>query len=400
MVGVVWGEDDASFVARLDARSLEPLPGPRAPLGHAGGSWALSPDGSQVVFAGYRAIRVIELDRMRVLADIPGRGDFGAVAWPEPRRVLLATGFNWEIGVDAVAVDPVARRVLFRRSLGGSLLRFVRTERGLLLLLGPRSEGIGAARLAVFSADGSIRVLHLDHVRAGFEHEELEGGFTVDHYRTPALAVDESRETAFVVTAQDVVAEVDLRTLGITYHELREKTSLLGRLRNWVEPPAEAKGASDGSVRSAVWLGNGLLAVAGFDDHASFDHEGNQTQRTTPAGVALVDTRTWSKRTLEPAGTAAALAGGLLFAYGSRWNSETGVSEGAGLSAFDRAGERLFRLFGDEPVWDVQAAGPFAYVSFDGSCDGRIVDLRAGEVLGGREPEDLCNRSLLVSPDG
>jgi len=399
VLGVVWGEDDASFVARLDARSLEPLPGPRAPLGHAGGSWALSPDGSQVVFAGYRAIRFIELDRMRVLADIPGRGDFGAVAWPEPRRVLLATGFNWEDGVEAVVVDPIARRVLSRRSLGGSLQRFVPTDDGLVLLLAPRSGGIGSARVVVLSADGSVRMLGLERIPAGFEHEELDGGL-VDHYRTPGLAVDPSAETAFVVGAEEVVAEVDLGSLGVRYHALRETTSLLGRLRDWIEPAAEAKGVSDGSLRSAVWLGNGLLAVAGFDDHASFDQEGNQTQRTTPAGVALVDTRTWSKRTLEPAGTAAALAGGLLFAYGGRWNSDTGVSEGAGLSAFDRAGERLFRLFGDEPVWDVQVARPFAYVSFDDSCDGRIVDLRAGEVLGGRELEALCDRTLLVSPDG
>ncbi|MGH3113938.1 MAG: hypothetical protein ACRDOP_10795, partial [Gaiellaceae bacterium] len=186
VLGVVWGEDDGSFVARLDPRSLQPLPGPRAPIGRAGGPWALSPDGSQVVFGGYRSlIRIIDLKRMRVLADISERGDFGAVAWPEPRRLLLATGFNWEVGVDAVVVDSVTRRVLSRRSLGGSLQRFAPTDDGLLLLLGPRAGGIGPARLAVFSGDGGIRVLRLDSVPAGFEHEEFEDGFVVDHYRTP-----------------------------------------------------------------------------------------------------------------------------------------------------------------------------------------------------------------------
>jgi hypothetical protein len=398
VLGVVWGEDDASFVARLDPRSLEPLPGPHAPLGRAGGPWALSPDGSQVVFAGYRAIRVIELDRMRVLADIPGRGDFGAVAWPEPRRVLLATGFNWEDGVEAVVVDPVARRVLSRRSLGGSLQRFVPTDDGLVLVLGPRSGGIGPARVVVVSPDGSVRALSLERIPAGFEHEELDGGL-LDHYRMPGIAVDPSSDTAFVVGAEDVVAEVDLRGLDVRYHALRETTSLLDRLRDWIEPTVEAKGVSDGSARSAIWLGDGLLAVSGFDDHASFDQEGNQAQMSAPAGVSLVETQTWSRRMLQREATAASVAGDLLLVYGSRWNSETGVFEGAGLSAFDRAGERRFRLFGTQPFGDVQVAGRRAYVSFADSCGGQIVDLGSGRALGGGDLAALCDRSLLL-PDG
>ena len=400
MLGVVWGEDDDSFVARLDPRSLEPLPGPRARLGRAGGPSALSPDGSQVVFAGYRSlVRIVDLARMRVRADIAERGDFGAVAWPEPRRILLATGFNWEMGVDVVLVDPLARRVLLRRSLGGSLQRFVPTEDGLLLLLGPRAGGIGASRLAVFSADGDIRVLRLGGVPAGFEHDQLEDGFVVDRYRTPGLAVDPSGETAFVVGADGEVAEVDLRTLRVQYHELRRTTSLLGRLRSWLEPAAEAKGASDGSVRDAVWLGGGLIAVSGWDDHASFDAEGNQTQTTTAAGVALVDMQEWSKRMLAPDATAASLAGDLLLVYGSRWDW-VGSFEGVGLSGFDREGERRFRLFGAQSVASVEVVGQHGYVRFDDSygCPGRIVDLRSGRVLEGREL-DLCDRSLLSAAD-
>ncbi|MGH2451905.1 MAG: hypothetical protein ACRDGE_11695 [Candidatus Limnocylindria bacterium] len=398
MLGVVWDYDgESSFVARLDPRSLEPLPGPRAPLGRADGPRAFSPDGSRVVFAGSGAIRVLDLERMRVLADVPAQGDFGAVAWPEPRGVLLATGFNWEIGVEAVVVDPLARRVLSRRSLGGSLQRFAPTDDGLLLLLGPRAGGIGPARLALLSADGSMPVLRLDSITAGFEQEELEGGSVVDHYRTPGLAVDPTGERAFVVTAADLVAEVDLRTLDVDYRELREPASLRGRLHNWLEPAAEAKGASDGSLRSAVWLGDGLLAVSGFDDHASFGDEGNQTQTTEPAGVTLVDTRTWSRRMLEPDATEVSIAGELLLV----WNWETVAFEGAGLSAFDRAGERRFRLFEREPLADVQVVGRRAYVTFDdsSSCQGRIVDLQAGRVLGGTDLRNLCDRSLL-SPDG
>jgi hypothetical protein len=402
VLGVVWGEGHDSFVARLDPRSLKPLPGPRAPIGRAGGPSALSPDGSQVVFAGYRSlIRIVDLERMRVRADISERGDFGAVAWPEPRRILVATGFNWEMGVEVAMVDPVARRVLVRRSLGGSLQRFVPTDDGLLLLLGPRAGGIGAARLVVFSADGDIRVLRLGGVPAGFEHDQVDDGFVVDRYHTPGLAVDPSGETAFVVSADDEVAEVDLAQLRVQYHELRRTTSLLGRLRSWLEPSAEAKGASDGSARDAAWLGSGLIAVSGWDDHASFDAEGHQTQTTTAAGVALVETQEWSKRMLAPDATAASLASDLLLVYGSRWNSWAGSFEGVGLTAFDRAGERRFRIFGAEPVGSVEVVGRHGYVRFDDSysCQGRIVDLESGRVLDGRELDVLCDRSLLSAAD-
>jgi hypothetical protein len=400
VLGVVWKEDGESFVARLHPRSLEPLPGPRAPLGPSGGPSALSPDGSLAAFAGVNVVRIVDLDHMRVVGDIRLRGDFGAVAWPEPRRILLATGFNWETGVDTVVVDPVARRVVARRSLGGSLQSFSRTGDGLVLLLGPRS-GIGPARLASFPAREQIRVVRLERVAAGFEQDELEGGFLVDRYRTPGLAVDLTGDRAFVVTADEVVADIDLRTYDVGYHRLEEATSLLGRLRNWLEPPAETKGASDGSLRTAVWVGEGQLAVSGWDDHASFDDEGNQTQSSTPAGAALVDTRTWSKRTLGSDASAASVAGDLLLVYGSVWNPEAGDFKGTGLNVFDPSGKRRFRLFRSRPVGNVQVVGRLAYVSFDDvSCLGRIVDLRSGRVLRGRDLDVLCDRSLLLSAGG
>jgi hypothetical protein len=397
VLGVVWNEDGTSFVARLHAPTLEPLPGPRAPLGRSGGPWALSPDGSRVVFAGVNHVRIVDLGGLRVVGDIRLRGDFSTVAWPEPRRILLATGFNWEGGVEAVVVDPIARRVVSRRSLGGSLQGFARTENGLHLLLGPGS-GIGPARLVVFPARGKIRVVGLEGVPAGFE-QELERGFLVDHYETPGLAVDQAGGRAFVVAANAVVAEIDLETLAVGYHRVDETRSLLGRLRNWLEPSADAKGASDGSLRNAVWLGEGLLATSGWDDHASFDVDGNQSQTTTAAGVALVDTRTWSKRTIDPGATAVSLVEDLLLVYGSRWNSWTGDFEGVGLGVFDLAGQKRFELFGSQSVGDVQVLGRLAYVSFDDApCLGRIVDLHSGRVLGERDLDTLCDRSLLGSP--
>lgn len=405
VLGVVWAEDGrGSYVARLDPRSLEPLPGPRAYLSVHGGPWALSPDGSQVAFQGSRSIRIIDLKRMRVLKDIPnGRDPYlvGVLSWPEPRRLLLAAGMNWERGVSITVVDPVAGQVLSRRLLGGSLQDHARTEDGFVLLLGA-GTGIGPARLAVVSGGGAIRTVDLARVPAGFRTEEFDEGFSVDHFRTPGVAVDPRRARAFVVWTADQIAEIDLGSLRVTYHAIETRVSFLGRLRNWLEPQAEAKGASDGSVRRALWLGNGLLAVSGFDDVASFDAEGHQKQRTQAAGLRLLDTENWSIRTLEPAATFASRAGDLLLAFGSRWNSETGSFEGAGLSAFDRAGEHVFHLFDDEPVGSVDVSGSYGYVTFDDSysCRGAVVDLRAGKLIRELDPDIACNLPSLLASTG
>jgi hypothetical protein len=408
LLGVVWVEDEGGYVAELDPRSLEPRPGPQVPLGSASGPWAFSPDGSRVAFGGDKAVRIVDLKSRRVVGDVPKRGVVGAIAWPEPRRLLVATGFNWERGVDALVLDPASARLVSRQALGGSLMDWARMPEGLLLLLGPPS-GIGPARLVVFSARKGIRVVRLARVPAGFESEELERGLSVDHFRTPGLAfapgpnpgtfAARGKGRAFVAWAADEIAEVDLASLRVTYHPLDEETSLLGRLRDWLEPPAEAKGAADGSLRRALWLGNGLLAVSGFDDHALL-RGGSQDQRTTPAGLRLVNTGSWSWRMLEPRATAATLAGTTLLVFGSFYTSETGLFEGMGLSAYTLEGEKRFHHFEAEPIWFVETAGSYAYVGFDDSCAGALVELSSGRHLRDLEAGPDCDWPSLLVPEG
>src|SRR5919108_151388 len=55
------------------------------------------------------------------------------------------------------------------------------------------------------------------------------------------VAVDKAGNRAFVVGAGSPVAEVDLETLAVTYHDLATPVSLPGRLHDWLEPPAETK---------------------------------------------------------------------------------------------------------------------------------------------------------------
>ena len=100
---------------------------------------------------------------------------------------------------------------------------------------------------------------------------------------------------------------------------------------------------------------------------------------------------------LEPRATAATLAGTTLLAYGSNYSSETGLLEGMGLSAYTIEGEKRFHHFEAEPIWLVETAGSHAYVRFENSCAGALVELRSGSHLRDLEAGPECNwPSLLV----
>jgi hypothetical protein len=57
------------------------------------------------------------------------------------------------------------------------------------------------------------------------------------------------------------LAKSTWRAFGSPITRSTRKPLCWGRLRDWLEPPAEARGAEDGSLRRALWLGNRLLAV-------------------------------------------------------------------------------------------------------------------------------------------
>jgi hypothetical protein len=72
----------------------------------------------------------------------------------------------------------------------------------------------------------------------------------------------------------------------------------------------------------------------------------------TPAGLKLVDTRTWTVRTLDPGTGLFAVAGRLLLAHGF----------GRGLTAYDREGNRLWHRFGSKTIGSVEANETRVYV--------------------------------------
>lgn len=385
-------------LARVDPVTLRRLPGWRIPLdGHSFG-WSFSLDRSMLALGsdGSGELRLIDLRRKRVLGDVevktPQYGSMLASTWAGANRVLAVVVSPGCCGLGNTTVAGIAAarppRLLWHRRLGGSLQAGERFRRSLVLMLGPPGRKLGPSRLVTVDADGHVRSAALTEIRSGLGGSagNASGRFVTEVWN-PGLAVDPHGARAFVVQAGEPIAEVDLRSLQVRYHSLSEPISLLGRLHDWLEPKAEAK-ADEGPTRQALWLGRGLLAVTGFDGHAGLDPRGGQAEWATPAGLKLIDTRTWSVRTLDAHVTNAVLASGTLFAFGILWDSRSQRLTGSGLTGYNRDGSRRFHLYGDDPI---SAAQPLlgSRILVGGSAGSRLFRRGAGALLDTRTGHEL-----------
>jgi hypothetical protein len=282
-----------------------------------------------------------------------------------------------------VLVDPLARRVLRRQNLHGGVQTAVFAGDRAVLLTTP-SEGIGMAGLAVVDGQGTVRSVPLRAISAGDKEPTDQGSSEgVMERRDVGLAVDRAGGRAFVVAAGTPVADVDLATLRVAYRGLNQPASLLQRLAGWFVPPAEAKLAS-GPLRSACWLGDGLLAVWGSDARVVKDAGGQPTVAETPSGLKLVDTRRWTVRQLHPEATAVRWHDGRLLAFGVRWYEQQRPG-GIGLTIYGPGDRRPRQLVKNRPVHELWANGDLAYAVTWGSSDVQksevaVVDLPSGRV--------------------
>jgi hypothetical protein len=348
-------------LVRLDRATLRPLAGRRVPLAGEPLGWSFAADRSRLVMgstASGASLRLIDLRAMRALGDVTvtRRGSGVATAWAGPRRVLavVVTPGCCGAGDTIVAgVDAVRRRVVWRRTLGGSLQAGERWRRGLVLVLGPRGRSVGPSRLVWVGPRGGIRSAALPETRSGTAPQG-----SVTQSWNPGLAVDRSAARAFVVQAQAPVAEVDLSTFQARSHPL--------------EPVARAADAVVGPTRDALWLGRGLLAVTGSDSR--FSSGGGQE---TPAGLTLVDTRRWRARTIDRRTTDVALVAGTLLA--STLTFDSGKASGSGLTGYSVDGRRRFHILGREPVTGVQPLGSRALVGAGSGI--ALIDARTGRRL-------------------
>jgi hypothetical protein len=366
---------NSAYLVRVDARTLRPR-GRGLDLPRCSFAAAFAPDRARLAFGGADGrICLVETKnlRLRRVLQTGTPGDIIALQWIGTRVLALVWG---EQDSTLVAVEPGSRRVIARQSVQGTLQQTAVTPSGLLLLLGPQ-EGIGPSRLLRFAPDGSLQVAALDRIPAGFALLPGEEG-RARHAR-PALAVDVSGNRAFVIGGGTPVAEIDLTTLSVAYHDLSTPVSLLGRLHAWLEPTAEAKVPPDGPNREATWLGNGMLAVWGWNDHTSV--EGDQVHFwAEPAGVTLVDTRNWGSRIVDSRASSMTVANGNLLAFSWLWDSLHDDPAGTGVTAYGSDGTMRFHLFGSRAILSVQALGGRAFIR--GKKSGySVVDLSSGRVL-------------------
>jgi hypothetical protein len=377
---------DSNHLIRVDAKTLRALRGPQLMVtGHSSG-WSISPDrrllalgdtgGGEVWLVNTRSLR---------LQDRISAADYGnvvATAWIDG-RLLAVTELcchseepSNDDGLRLAVLDPRTRRKVTERPIDGSVQAVASTQSALVLLVGPR-RALGAARLVLVDAQGRMQVVILDRVPAGQEWEPE--GSSPARSATPGLAVDPAGGRAFVVGAGAPVAEIDLSTLAVSYHDVSTPISLLGRVGAWLEPRAEAKVPLAGPIRRARWLGNGYLAVWGREVHITGAGR-DVTVRDIAAGVKLIDTRTWTVRTIDPRASSLSVTRDTLLTYGAHFDSRTRKLSGVGLTGYGVTGSAEYHLLGSAALYGVHALGARFAVQ-DSPRFYTIRDARSGRVL-------------------
>jgi hypothetical protein len=383
LVGVVSSDNMATELARLDPRTLRPLPGGRLRLAGTWPMMAVAPDRSIAVLGSEAGdLTVVDLLRLRRLGtvptDVPGYAAFGW-SWVRPSRLLLI-GSIQEAVTEVLAVDVSARRVVRQQRFGGVVQGYARLPHGLALLVTP-ANAIGRARLVVSDANAGLRTVTLAEINAGFKQlDDTDGSGPRMEQAVPGIAADPAGRRIYVVPGGGPLAEVELASLQVTYHRLGRSESPLQRLARWWAPPAEAKVIS-GPSRNALWLGDGQLAVTGYDGSAKGHH------MEIPSGLELIDTANWTVRQVDQHSSSALLAAGRLLTFGTAFGTgQDGANQGYGLTLYGPGDRQPVHQFGAKQVSWVQVNGDLAYVQLMdanlGDMEGYVVvDLRSGRVL-------------------
>ena len=367
VLGVVYGQSSDQMV-RLDPLTLRPL-GSRSVTIPSFAYWDQSPGGSRVVFGGRTGtLRFVDPVKLEVVGTVPLRGfSDPRLAWVSPRALLVVDQASIAL------VDPVAMRVRWRKTLPAAVRPFfpervARTSSGLVFLVAPIDGSVGATTLVNVDVSGRVRSVVVGQIQSGAAQvSPSESLFTGSE---PGLAVDPVGSTAFVVGGDQPVATVDLATLAVAYHD---PTRTLAR----------ADKVLAGPTREAAWLGNGLLAVTGENDNAWLDANKAHQESVEPAGLTIVDTRTWTSRLVDAGTSRVTFNDGLLLATGESWDTTAGSSAskpiGDGLSAYPPAGVLAFHVLGKTPVQGVVVTGGTAYAL--GPAATSVVEVASGAIL-------------------
>ena len=384
LLGLIQGPrgSGVDILARIDLRSLRPLRRPRTVVAPQP-TWSYSPDRRSLALGvafgleddlnAAVSLRVLDVKTLRTQMRVRIGNGQPAVFWVASDRIFVLIGHCCDApGVDVVAVDPVAGKIISRQAFTGSLVGTEQTSDGLVLLLAP-PHSIGQPRLVVLRTDGQAREVVLDRIQAGSDEPgpDADGNWFSTRQDYPGLAVDRSGGKAYVVSGDGPVAVVDLASLGVSYVTPASSRS-------------PAKEGPNGPWRRAVFVG-GILVVTGGDGHVYTDAAGRTQSRWSPAGLWLVDTSTWRERLLDPRADGFFVAGDELLATGYSWDSGTQKGDDLGLSAYGFDGALRFHkppAVADN-VWLAYGDRLFVNGARSGNLV-RILDRRTGRVLGRR----------------
>jgi DNA-binding beta-propeller fold protein YncE len=382
LLGFVSGRGPTSAVklVRIDPRTLRPS-GPKSVRLPFADAWAVAPGGRTLALAVHpdpinepNSLKLVKLPSLQLqTGSLRLGGDVSALAWTSPHQVVALVGeiLCCPAQLSVVVANLQTRRVVRREPVGGTVLHIARWAHGLVLLTGPTGT-IGPASLVVADAHG-VRATKLAPIQAG----EIPGGGGVSEWQLPGLAVDAAGTEAYVVDPDGAVATIDLKTLAVSEHQPTTRRSFLARLDGWLEPSAAAKGDS-GPVRQAQWIGNGFVLLAGSN---LLDTE--RQLASDPAGLELIDTRSWTVYVLAPQADSFTVANGLVLVTGARWRGNVNPT-GMGLEAYGPDRRRRFGLFAGHDVWIDHVANGRAYVAGYGWNNERIIDLSTRRIIGTR----------------
>ena len=318
-------------------------------------------DGTYAV-ADARAMRWLHR-RVRVGTG-PGRyGAVGGFQWLRPNRVFALLEGTGPVAAGpvpwtrAVILDVGRGRVVARHPLPGYVVASQRDGRREVLLL-VDFKSLSRWRLAVVDAQGDVQTVALRLPEARYSNH----GFTA-----VGLAVDPRAHRAFLLPGGGAIATVDLRTLSVQYRPWPTRTSY--RARPHARSPKNHNGDPIGSMRWAAWLGHGIVAVTGEDDRLAAAGSAGGTV-TTPYGLELIDTRTWTSRVVAPwADRFFVGIGGLVLPFaGDALNEEYDTPPGSGLHAFSRSGRLMYQRYGRAAV-ELSLIGDRLYVRRSGRVD-------------------------------
>ncbi|HEY8774830.1 MAG TPA: hypothetical protein VIM05_09695 [Gaiellaceae bacterium] len=386
LVGVVFRDGEGNSLIRLD-EGLN-AHGPRLRVGYLD-AWTLSPQSDIAALSTHPTDTGSVQDVLRFVAvrslklvprTIPLGGSALTMLWANPHRIVALVQDCCTNTVSVAVVDPGARRILSSAPLGGDAAVWTRAGDRLLVLVTP-ANAIGPARLVVVDAVGGVRTVKLERVVAGNSWPDDHSSGMLGTQQIPAVAADPATNRAYVIQPDGPAAEVSLESLDVSYHELAP-ASLAARLSAWLQPEAQAKGMN-GTAWHGLSLGNGFVAVTGNVQRAVIN--GNTEQMSSsPAGLALVDVRNWTIRTIDRGADEVAVADGLLLATGRSWSSTEQRTTGMGLAAYGPDTKLRFHLFEGGSAWVQQTWGGRAYILVDGKttvvelATGRVVEQRAG----------------------